>query len=130
MSELVGRVRRMIGSHWLSLEALPKPRHNYKLTKIIMKLEIKCLCSELESEAYYLNKCSGENQIGKEDTKYGYKATHIVEDKKVVLTFNQYSNGEDDYDDELVSVEVSPIRSLLEELQYWVNVDPMSLLGK
>lgn len=94
------------------------------------KIEVKCLCSELKNEAHYLNKCNSENQVGKKETKYGYVATHIVENKKVVLTFNQYANGEDDYDDELVNIEVSPIKSLLEELQYWVNINPMSLLGK
>lgn len=54
---------------------------------------------------YYLNQCNGDNQIGKDYTKYGYKVTHVVEDKFVTLYFNQYANH-GDVDDELVDIEV------------------------
>lgn len=60
----------------------------------------------LRDELYYHNKCCGQNQIERKTTPYGYISIHQVEDKKVVLTYYQYANGEDDYDDELVNVKI------------------------
>ena len=83
------------------------------------------------NENHYISKCSSENRIGDRDnTKYGYSTTHLVEDKHVVLYFHQFSNGEDDYDDELVQVEIKPVKSLLDNLKEAVEMSPLSLLGK
>lgn len=86
--------------------------------------------SGIRDEAYYLNKCNGANKIERVYSEYGFKDIHKIEDKKVVLTFQQYQNGEDDYDDELINVEITPFKTLLDELKDAINLDPMSLLGK
>jgi hypothetical protein len=83
----------------------------------------------MKDENYYLNQCSSETEIGRDYTKYGYNVTHSIEDKIVTLHFYCYSNG-DDYDDELVEVEIKTAKSLLENLRDAVNLKPMSLLGK
>jgi len=85
----------------------------------------------MKDETYYINKCSSDNAIGGRDyTKYGYSKSYLVEDKHITLHFNQYSNGADDYDDELTSVEIKPVKSLLDNLKDAVNMNPMQLLGK
>ena len=61
---------------------------------------------EVKDESYYINKCNSSNEVSKVVGEYGYTKTYQVEDKQVALTFNQYANGGDDYDDELVSCEV------------------------
>lgn len=53
-----------------------------------------------------LNKCNSNTKQDTIYTKYGFIDIHRVENKKVELVFNQYSNGEDDYDDELVEVKI------------------------
>ena len=60
----------------------------------------------IKDSNYYLNKCDGSSLVKKIPTPYGYIAEYKVEDQKVVLTFNQYANGEDDFDDELVEIEI------------------------
>lgn len=82
----------------------------------------------MKDETYYINLCNGRNQIGKEYTKYGYSKTYSVEDKTVTLYYNQYSNGEE-YDDELVSVNIKG-RSLLDNLKEAIELKPIDLLGK
>jgi len=84
----------------------------------------------MKDESYYINKCSSENEIGKDYTKYGYSKSYLVEDKHIILYYNQYSNGEDDYDDELTKVEIKPVKSLLDNLKDAVSMNPMQLLGK
>ena len=61
---------------------------------------------EAKDESYYINKCNSSNEISKVVGEYGFIKTYQVEDKEVALTFNQYANGEDDHDDELVSCEI------------------------
>lgn len=80
-------------------------------------------------ETYYINKCSSNNEIGKSYTKYGYSKTYSIEDKFVTLYYNQYANGADDYDDELVDVVIRG-RTLLDNLQQAIDLKPMDLLGK
>lgn len=62
---------------------------------------------EEKEKDYFLNQCSGANKINDISTKYGHYTEHRVGDKIVKLTFNTYQNGEDDYDDELVDIEIS-----------------------
>lgn len=62
--------------------------------------------SEQSEEIRLLNMCNSETLIERIPTKYGYQSSYQVGGKKVILSYNQYSNGGDDYDDELVDVEV------------------------
>jgi len=61
---------------------------------------------EKDKEVYYVNKCDSSNQIERSTTSTGYVSIHQVEDKKVALIYNQYSDGPDDYYDELVGVDI------------------------
>ena len=78
-----------------------------------------------------LNKCCSANKVDTKYTRYGYEDIHQIGNTKVVLTFNQYSNGEDDYDDELVSVEVIE-NSLLDNLKADLAdlKNPLGMLGR
>lgn len=58
------------------------------------------------SETEIINQCSSETLKEKKPTRYGYDAIYQVEDKKVVLSFHQYANGDNDYDDELIFVDI------------------------
>ena len=79
-------------------------------------------------EEKYINQCSSKNRESREYTKYGFIDTYKVNGAKVVMEFHQYANGEDDYDDELVSVKVEE-KSLLQNLKDLVALNPMDLLG-
>lgn len=86
-------------------------------------------CSTCYKDAdYYLSQCSSANETRRINTKYGYKSIHSVEDKKVILEFHQYADGEDDFSEELVNVEVQD-KSLLDNLKEALLLQPNELLG-
>lgn len=80
------------------------------------------------NEEDYINQCSSETKVLSEATKYGFINTYKVNGGTVTLTFQQYANGENDYDDELVDVKIK--KSLLQELKDLVALNPLELLGK
>jgi len=82
----------------------------------------------MKNEEYYINECSSKNEVSRSDTKYGYSKTYSVEDKIVTLYFNQYANGSDDFDDELVQVEIKN-KSMFDIMNETMGL-PAIILGK
>ncbi len=67
---------------------------------------------EQTKEDILVSQCNSSNQIEKIFEDYGYTTVHKVEDQIVTLKYLQYSDGPDDYYDELDSITIKPTNDL------------------
>lgn len=63
-----------------------------------------------KSDDYYINKCNSNSKVSRQSTRSGFIETYQVEDKKIVMSYNQYANGDDDYDNELSDITIEELK--------------------
>lgn len=70
---------------------------------------------EQTKEEILINQCNSSNQIEKIHETYGYTTVHKIGDKIVTLKYLQYSDGPDDYYDEIHSIKIEESKELPNE---------------